>query len=59
MDEGHIAKIGPVPEYTGDEPGLRLYERFGFRRMSGWEVRNRAGSLGMVLDDPLGSELSR
>jgi hypothetical protein len=32
-------------------PALRLYERAGFRRMPGSEVRNRCGGLllGMVL----------
>jgi len=33
-------------------PARHLYERVGFRRVPGWEVRNRAGSLslGMVFD---------
>jgi ribosomal protein S18 acetylase RimI-like enzyme len=35
-------------------PAMRLYERLGFRRVPGQEVRNRVGtlSLGMVLDPP-------
>jgi ribosomal protein S18 acetylase RimI-like enzyme len=35
-------------------PAMRLYERLGFRRVPGREVRNRVGTLsfGMVLDRP-------
>ena len=45
------AQVGFVPERARHQPRLRLYERAGFRRVLGGEVRNRYGglSLGMML----------
>jgi ribosomal protein S18 acetylase RimI-like enzyme len=37
-----------------ENPAVALYERLGFRRAAGWEVRNRVGglSIGMIMREP-------
>ena len=51
INEATSRKLGLCLNVRETSPALRLYERLGFRRMPGWEVLNRAGSLslGMVL----------
>jgi ribosomal protein S18 acetylase RimI-like enzyme len=51
IHEATSRKLGLCLNVRETSPALRLYERLGFRRMPGWEVLNRAGSLslGMVL----------
>lgn len=51
IDEATSRKLGLCLNVRETNPALRLYQRLGFRRVPGWETRNRAGSLslGMVL----------
>jgi ribosomal protein S18 acetylase RimI-like enzyme len=52
MDAAKSRGVGLCLNVRETNPAFRLYERLGFRRVPGWEVRNRTGtlSIGMVLE---------
>jgi GNAT superfamily N-acetyltransferase len=51
IDEARRRRLGLCLNVRDTNPALRLYERLGFKRVPGSEVRNRVGgvSIGMLL----------